>query len=1244
MFFHYFISTFVARNLEQIPIRKLIQKTLMKKIKLVLLFCILLMTSKVSLSQTATAICYWHGGWCTVCGNDYSCSSGVFQVTWYNGTKTFTDPIPAGGYITGIEVTVCEADCGISSMGVAINGSSIGTYQPNSNCWCYQTHNFSVSNGGISNYHYGTTDTLTLSPNSTVCVTTATIVFTYVMGAHITTNPLSTNQYCPGDVMMVPYYAVGVFNSGNVFTAQLSNSTGSFASPTNIGTVTSTTSGTITCNIPALTPTGTGYRVRVVGSNPSTIGTDNGTNITIANNAPSITASGPTTFCAGGNVTLTASSGNSYSWSPGGQTTQSIVATTAGSYTVHVTNISGCSGTSAATTITINPVPSNPGPITGPVVLCSYATTVYTIAPVTNATSYFWTVPLVSGYDTAIIVSGQGTTSIAVSFASNSGLVTCTPNNACGNSLLTSSLWVTITGNYGNGYWIGGVDTDWFTPANWCGPVPDQTIDVTIDGSMGGTWGYYEHFPKVVATAFCRDLTLFGSGDSLTIWGSNWMYVYGNFFNGTDYGMGDATFLSNSSTVAFMGTAADNRSRQEIDGTNPSVFHNIYVNKGTNISDDSLVNYSGYYQCCAIPATMTMTGTTTLVNGTFRLSEPTSSISLGSPYTIPSTAGLVIDGGILLRGNYNLVNHGLFKMTENATNDTIGTTSGNTFTTDGSTAVTEIDGGNLFTASQLVISNGGTFVSNDALYNTNTGLNAKVTLNTVGTSNNSTTLGAVFNVDATSNMDIESGLNLIFRTPNSGTGEDVRITSGGTKTINGGLFQFGDASTASNSTFKVVNSIVPFNNFTINSANTPTVQLDADASLNSTAVLNLTAGKLLLNKHVLTINNGTGIIVTNNYLNPPPPSYTNAGAIQRTSGYIVAEDSLNQGAIKWSINLIAGSTHIYPFANSYGNLIPFSYKRTSVTNTTGFVKVSTYAPTVNTTTHKPYPSAPDSVTHLRYVNSPYTDNSSNVVNRFWQIDTIGNNGSLVSTIRFSIDSLHEKPTNGNSSLVAQRWNKSNHGWVQPLVCATLNSSSGDTITATGVVSFSPWTISRSAAPLPIELLNFTANYNGKTVDLNWSTVSEINNDYFTIYRTQNNSDFDFIAQVHGNGNSNATNYYSSNDPNPLMGTSYYQLKQTDYDGNSTSTGLVPVVIGKENFEIVKLYSDDTKMHILINDNTNENIDVTVFDILGNQIVKQSSRTTSQITDVQINTSGLPRGIYFVMISNSNKVIKGKIIY
>jgi gliding motility-associated-like protein len=69
-----------------------------------------------------------------------------------------------------------------------------------------------------------------------------------------------------------------------------------------------------------------------------------------------ITASGSTTFCQGGSVTLTASAGSSYLWS-NGATTQSITATTSGCYSVTVTNANGCSATSACTQVTVNALP-----------------------------------------------------------------------------------------------------------------------------------------------------------------------------------------------------------------------------------------------------------------------------------------------------------------------------------------------------------------------------------------------------------------------------------------------------------------------------------------------------------------------------------------------------------------------------------------------------------------------------------------------------------------------------------------------------------------------------------------------------------------------------------------------------------------------------------------------------------------------------------------------------------------------
>jgi hypothetical protein len=103
----------------------------------------------------------------------------------------------------------------------------------------------------------------------------------------ITTNTaLTGSPFCvsasTGASVSVPFTSVGTFNSGNIYTVQLSNAAGSFASPVSIGTVTSTAnSGTIAATIPAGTAAGTGYRIRVVSSNPVVTGTNNTVDLTV---------------------------------------------------------------------------------------------------------------------------------------------------------------------------------------------------------------------------------------------------------------------------------------------------------------------------------------------------------------------------------------------------------------------------------------------------------------------------------------------------------------------------------------------------------------------------------------------------------------------------------------------------------------------------------------------------------------------------------------------------------------------------------------------------------------------------------------------------------------------------------------------------------------------------------------------------------------------------------------------------
>lgn len=94
------------------------------------------------------------------------------------------------------------------------------------------------------------------------------------------THPLAA-EYCADDIVQVNFTAFWNFNTGNIFTAQLSDSNGSFSNPVNIGTLTATTSSYINARIPRNTPYGTNYRIRIIGSNPSVINMDNGENITI---------------------------------------------------------------------------------------------------------------------------------------------------------------------------------------------------------------------------------------------------------------------------------------------------------------------------------------------------------------------------------------------------------------------------------------------------------------------------------------------------------------------------------------------------------------------------------------------------------------------------------------------------------------------------------------------------------------------------------------------------------------------------------------------------------------------------------------------------------------------------------------------------------------------------------------------------------------------------------------------------
>ena len=142
----------------------------------------------------------------------------------------------------------------------------------------------------------------------------------------------------------------------------------------------------------------------------------------------SVSANGPTSFCTGNNVVLTASAGSAFLWSPGGQTSQSITVTASGSYNCTVTNANGCSATSSNTVVSAGASPSPTIQTSGSTAICQGSNVTLTAS---NSDSYLWS------------PGGQTTQSITVSTA-GSYTVTTTNADACNGTGASAATVVTV--------------------------------------------------------------------------------------------------------------------------------------------------------------------------------------------------------------------------------------------------------------------------------------------------------------------------------------------------------------------------------------------------------------------------------------------------------------------------------------------------------------------------------------------------------------------------------------------------------------------------------------------------------------------------------------------------------------------------------------------------------------------------------------------------------------------------------
>lgn len=172
--------------------------------------------------------------------------------------------------------------------------------------------------------------------------------FTYGSAAaapHIQINAITRRQMCASQSFDLSFDATGTYNSGNQFRIELSNSTGSFASPEIIGQVTSQTDNLVKCTLPRVT-TGNGYKIRVVSTNPVVSGVVADTTFTLWARPDLGPDKTEFIICQGERLNINPlfiTTGLTAQWS-----TANPASAPAGTHTLIVTNANGCTDTARA--------------------------------------------------------------------------------------------------------------------------------------------------------------------------------------------------------------------------------------------------------------------------------------------------------------------------------------------------------------------------------------------------------------------------------------------------------------------------------------------------------------------------------------------------------------------------------------------------------------------------------------------------------------------------------------------------------------------------------------------------------------------------------------------------------------------------------------------------------------------------------------------------------------------------------
>ena len=412
-----------------------------------------------------------------------------------------------------------------------------------------------------------------------------------------------------------------------------------------------------------------------------------------------------------------------------------------------------------------------------------------------------------------------------------------------------------------------------------------------------------------------------------------------------------------------------------------------------------------------------------------------------------------------------------------------------------------------------------------------------------------------------------------------------------------------------------------------------------------TAPLLLGGFAIVYGQNNALVINGAYIRVANGTFASPSYLVVNNGApaaITRTTGHIISEQEGN--FVRWvTSDVTATANYVFPFGFSNTDYLPVTIHKTSVgvgaghVNNASSIDMSTWA-SINT--NVTWATSVLTMTGIAGANA-----TNAVVDRWWQVISLPAVTGTMDVNYRGAENTTIYPVGGFSG---QEWDIPTSAWLPAsgtgvgVTGAAIGTTTGITLTGMGMGISTPYILSATVAPLPIELVSFSASCEANKTHIKWTDASETNVSNIELQKSEDMNMWTTIYVAQPSNVSTTTNYsYVYNEEGST--TMYYRLKTNNNDGGSDLSAVIyyQPCTGAAN-TLSAFYFDNT-LNVMSHFAEGEKVDYTLYDIAGNAVLKGEYNAAKGTQLLTFPVEELSNSIYIFRAESNTTTYSQKII-